>query len=865
MKASKNRSYNILTVFLSLFIAISSCTQFKGGSAEMINILPYSSAVLIKVNNVEKLQGLSEQNLMIASLSKSEKGQEASAFLEELHELGLPLQDGFWLASTMVGLDQTAWAFYQNGPQIQHDKIIEDLSTSGKSKLYEGVHIFEKESKLGSLFIAKLDEIFILSFSDIMLEESIRQAKLQDQLNSAESISKLLQTANNKDPFNLFINPQQSPNWLKQHLPVDWNGISESCGWMGLDAGFPKNALLLNGITQVSDSSGHTLSWFKGNAAQKIKIYQVIPEGVSGVLAFGMGNALQWHRSYEKWLREQNKFEQYQKHLRDYGSPSNVVDAFMSWIDNEAAIFVSENRDNNPEAQIMASFKARNAKDAINQLRTFSTEEGSYRDLPIFRLKFKNITGIVWGKPFNLLHKSYFTYLGSYVIFANSEAGLKTIINEWYLGKTLGNNEGFQDFASNFSNQCHVFGYIQNPSWQSWMKHWMGNGLADSNYSASFNKAAIQLKIEDEYAYTTLYFEKPPKAPTQARVSWNLSLDSSMVGSIHPCINHTNNTKELLVQDQKQQIYLIGNKGNIQWKKQLEGPILGKVHQIDFYKNNKLQLLFNTAEKVHLIDRLGNDVEGYPKRLDQKATAGLALFDYDKARKYRIVIPCGKFVEYWNQEGDFVKGWKYAGAMDTINFVPKHVFAYGKDYILMRNNSNDLQILNRSGEIRVPINQSLNLSKNPLYLVKGASIEQSRIIGTDLNGAQVIIYLDGTIDKLESEVLAPSHEFRQLDDYSVYLNDSELRIESNGELIRKSFDAEQLKQLSIARMNDHIYISFLAEKEQKVYLLNEDGELVDGFPVFGEHKPLLFDLDQDGKPNIIVAGKDGTVYNYRVD
>ena len=62
------------------------------------------------------------------------------------------------------------------------------------------------------------------------------------------------------------------------------------------------------------------------------------------------------------------------------------------------------------------------------------------------------------------------------------------------------------------------------------------------------------------------------------------------------------------------------------------------IYQIDFYKNGKLQLLFNTAAQLHLLDRNGNYVERYPVKLRSPATNGMALFDYEKSRDYRIFL-----------------------------------------------------------------------------------------------------------------------------------------------------------------------------------------------------------------------------------
>ena len=56
--------------------------------------------------------------------------------------------------------------------------------------------------------------------------------------------------------------------------------------------------------------------------------------------------------------------------------------------------------------------------------------------------------------------------------------------------------------------------------------------------------------------------------------------------------NHRTGTKDIVVQDVNNIIYLISAGGKIKWKKQIEGKINGEVSQIDAYKNNKYQMIF---------------------------------------------------------------------------------------------------------------------------------------------------------------------------------------------------------------------------------------------------------------------------------
>lgn len=850
---------------LAVLALCISCNSFQSTNPDLVSLVPFSSSIALRVNDTEQLVDLKQQNLFVKKLVNAPKGQQATDFFASLEELKFDFSQPFWICSNMSGINKVAWMVLQDGPSPAHEAIINGLATSGSSRLYEGIHILKHVADKHTFYIADMNDILMISTDDIMIEESIRQGKLKDPTSSAEAINKLKGMANKKDAFNLFVHPKSSPEWLKQMLHINWETISGASGWMSLDAGFPKNSLILNGISLVQDSLGHSLAWFKGNAAQKLKIFQIVPQGVSGVIAFGMGNALQWHRSYEKWLKHELRYEQYQEHLADYGTETNVVDAFISWIDTECAIFSTELRGSEPEKQIFGLFKARSSKQAMGLLNNFGETVEVYRDLPVSRLKFKNITGTVWGAPFDQLKRPYYTYLGSYILFANDLSGLKTVVNDWYLSNTLGNQEEFNDFMKNFDSQSHVLGYIQNPSFQSWIKHWNGGKSVDTNFTNSFDRAAIQMRVEDDLAYTTLLFEKPPKAASQARVSWSLSLDSSLAGPMHLVKNHVNGSNEILVQDSKHTIYLISNKGQILWKRNLDEAIMGEVQQIDFYKNKKLQLVFNTKSKLHMIDRLGNNVEDYPKTLANPASAGLSLFDYDKNRKYRILIPSGRFITYLDQNGEIVKGWNFEGTADTINRQVRLAQAFGKDFIIVRTKGDELFILNRTGKVRVPVNQQLNLSDNEIYLQKGNSLSQSRLVGTDKNGAQVIVYLDGTIDRLEAETLSPSHKYLQSGSFAVVLNESDLRVEGDGLLNRKKFDSGEFSNLSMIRLADEAFISVLNNEEQKVYLVNGQTEMIEGFPVFGEKHPLLCDLDQDNRPNVVVGGADGTIYNYRVD
>ena len=63
------------------------------------------------------------------------------------------------------------------------------------------------------------------------------------------------------------------------------------------------------------------------------------------------------------------------------------------------------------------------------------------------------------------------------------------------------------------------------------------------------------------------------------------------------------------------------------WSAPFQEPIKGFVEQIDFYDNGKLQMLFATENKLHLLDRTGRFVSPFPKNIDYDIVLGPKVYN----------------------------------------------------------------------------------------------------------------------------------------------------------------------------------------------------------------------------------------------
>jgi hypothetical protein len=303
--------------------------------------------------------------------------------------------------------------------------------------------------------------------------------------------------------------------------------------------------------------------------------------------------------------------------------------------------------------------------------------------------------------------------------------------------------------------------------------------------------------------------------------------------------------------------------------------ITSEVFQIDYYKNGKLQLLFCTENYLHLVDRFGNYVERYPVRLREKASAGMALFDYENNKNYRIFIPCAdKKVYAYSKEGSLISGWKFEGSDYPIETEISHFRVFDKDFIVVGDKYR-IWVLDRRGNVRVKVEEPITKSpKNKFYLEISKTLESSRIVTTDTSGNVVSVFFDGHVTSTSIDAFSSQHIFDFKDvnadgkkDY-IYLDYSNLRVfnQDKSEILSFEFPSTITQRPIYFRFSvTDRKLGLVDTYENLIYLLNKDGSLYKGFPLEGTSLFSIGNLDNtNGGFNLIVGGRNNFLYNYSV-
>ena len=340
---------------------------------------------------------------------------------------------------------------------------------------------------------------------------------------------------------------------------------------------------------------------------------------------------------------------------------------------------------------------------------------------------------------------SWWTILGQAVVMTDSVSALREAVDAWNDGRSLAEDARATAWWSRMGAEAGITWWTDvgradrtlrslmlGPAHAAWERHrsfWgtIGNvsvQLHPGKHGSTHLTVAVQC--------APLHDQEPDAS---LRDRWVVDVQAPISRPPEVVINHTNGTREILIQDDLHRLHLIGSTGRILWTRELDGPILGPVQQMDRFNNGKLQLLFNTAETMQLIDRNGKDVQGFPSKLADRASAPLSVFDYEGTGEHRILVPLANgTIENRSADGGRVTGWE-GGRIGYSTQPVVHLRIHTKDHLVVVDTSGVIHIMDRRGAVREKARLRMDASATITSINSGLSLEQSEVRWQDASGA----------------------------------------------------------------------------------------------------------------------------------
>jgi len=880
--------------------------------------IPTKTPLVIEVPEISNfMEKLSEKNPVIAELKTVPELQSFwtdvalfSDLMKEHEPVKKVLEDkSLLIAFNPEGKNNIgclfAFSLQNRSEKAEMVDFFENMSKKGTGKLnkrlYDDAEIYRYQQGKAIYHFTEDQGIFLFSRHALFVEEAVRQISAGNLLDQ-EQFRNLYNTVSNSSDFNLFMNHDKIQQLLtkisspgfRQAVPL----FTRFADWTELDINLNKSGFLLGGFSFSSEGNDNYLNIFRKQKAERFSMDEVLSANTSMFIHLNLSDFNAFQNDYNEYLKkDQGSYYRRETKLRELEQYSKkpFLPLFAEIAGDEFALAFGPVTQNEPATNrfFIAGVKGQSiARELLlpmleNYARarntTLENMQVTYqiRDDQVFHIyefPFGNFPELLLGKTFSAVESNYLCFYDNDLIFADNLTDLKSYIHDLVLSETLEKDIHFQKFSEQMASRSSFY-FFMNFSKAFYLKNYYLHedvakaiGENEENFR-KFYAMGWQFSASSGEFLNNLYLKYDPEMKEEPQTVWQTKLDSTIAMKPQLVVNHYERENlEILVQDNKNNLYLINKEGVSLWKIKLPGMIRGDVCQIDYYRNGKLQYLFNTRNQLHLIDRNGNPVARFPVQLRSPATNSVAMFDYANNRDYRYFVACeNRKVYAYDREGKLVGGWKFDKTDGAVTNPVKHFRLGTRDYLVFA----DLYktyILDRQGHTRVQTTDHFEHSGNDLYLVSGAT---PALATTDTEGRVHLQYFDGRSEVRDLGSFSKDHYFEAEDldgdgktDY-LFADDRTLSaFTGQGKKIFErefSFPISGKPNLYEFSANNR-KIGIVCHDENRIYLINSNGELYAGFPLQGNTDfSIGFLTSGNSYFNLLVGNEDNSFFNYKME
>ncbi len=720
------------------------------------------------------------------------------------------------------------------------------------------MYTFTSKSKLPLYFIVN-EGILTLSYSKNLLLDSYNQQKSNKSVLINNQLRRLVEISKNSDFDNLYIYNRRFKDLGVKVLSEDWQEylglLQNNKLWTQYDVDYKQRELTLNGVFFNQPESKTDLLFKAGSSHCTLD------------RAYSADLTSFFNYSFEKSSFD-SKFQQLLS-LDDLDSLP-FIKSWCSIIEPEFGVAIF-NRDSVGNAQRAFFQRVLSSEKVIKSLEsTFSIVENWKIDtslnLAIYSFDSSTSLKSVYRSFFETIPTGYLISFDTYLVISDDIKLLKKIYLDYILGNTLSNNSIYREYRHNFPDNENIFIYSICKSGSFISKFLQKPALT----SSGVNIFGAQLTYSDSVAYTSIVLDYDIKLRDFSNVKWRSFLDTIVATEPMIITNPSDNKNYILVQDAKDQLYLISDIGRILWKRPLDGRIMGTIQQ--FLIKGKAQniLLFNTVDKIYQVNIDGNNVGNFPVLLPSDATTSISLFDYEQNGDYRIFVPSkDKEIRVYDNKGNLVTGFQISPLSGEIYTPIQHFSVSGKDYIVL-DDGYATRILDRKGKARItPSNEFDKSNDTPYYLISEG--KQSYFVTSSKDGDILKISIpEGTVVKVQGSETSANHimfpilKSKNSVNYLFISRERVKLVTSDGTAIYdnkiKFNDLFNVKLFG--DLESGFFFSFLDRSSSLLYVYSvESGKLMTGFPKYGEQNYTL-KLIKDGSLLIYSGTNHSSIISY---
>ena len=788
-------------------------------------------------------------------------------------------------------------------------------ATVRKYSKYEITEIIANNNPKNQFFYTFTEGLFFAGTKSIPVEQAVRQLATKGFLNNPYFV-KVNRTVTAQAGVSLYINHSRFPGYLRNLMNGETfkiqnefgeteninysrsvQGFADFAAWTELDFNFNQNHISIGGISAADDSLNHFLSVFDEQEPGRFRADEVLPKNTSFFCSYTFSDKEKFFKRLESYFMHSNFYynreERIKKMESDFrtGLKSTLQEIVRDEVitgttaipvnpENKNSFFILHTEGGTDAEErltgLLSTYAARKSLD-FNKMKSVYAVDNEVK-FTIYEFPFPSLPGVWLGKPFSVAEANFAVVYDNFLVFSNTKKGLHEYLHSMALDATLAKDIRYLRFKQKIPNRANINIYADVNRSYSYGKRLFSEKIVQTLDEKEENLRKFwainwQVQREKDIYFNSILIGFNEKAKEEAQTTWQSTIGSRIDFKPQLVINHDDHAnREIILQDEQNNLHLVTKEGRIRWSLPLPGNIMSEIHQIDYYKNGKLQYLFNTKEKLYVIDRNGNNVAHFPVDLRSPATNGINVFDYENTRNYRYFVAGeDRKIYVYDGTGRIVSGWDFDKTDHPVTTPVKHFRIGRKDFIVFKDKSR-IYIQDRRGHARVNTEARFENSRNPLLLNHG---ELPRIVATDITGKVYYIYFNGKYEVKDVGNFSAEHLFT-CDDLNgngvtdfIFVDGNELEVmdENGKKLYDEKFDNTILHPPNVYNFGPKKQkVGIVEAAANRIYLFNPDGKLHDGFPLQGNSEFSIGVISENsGQLNLIVGSEGGSLFNYTLN
>lgn len=748
------------------------------------DVVPASAVFVYEANEcpacVEELQATSLWSVLRKACFY-EKPSDSLTSVFELLDVNIP---GKLISTHTTRRDDFDFVFYI--PLGTRNFSVPDPWKKFKStqREFNGVRIHEIKFNQQVFSWAQINQVWVGSFAPLLIEDVIRTHTSGEEAPFKTTITSAYQlTPVKTDAGNLYVNIKKFGQWLgsfSSEVPEFIKYIGQSSL---LDIKSSKDNLVLNGLSLDSADQRYLLSIFTDQIPVPFNLKNLVSESSVVFMSYGISDGKKLGEGLRKFAaRKKSNARDSIEYINE--TTGVKLQNLYAALGKEVGVCFLESKNNNlsrimlidtsdPETwrKTLGQISEKTSIDTVFAERFSEYEIG---EIPVYGFPQKLFWPLVTGFP-----TSYYTFTGNTLIIAENLEDLKRFLEDIDHEDTWGKTVSQNKFLETTLLEANMSIYVNTPlTWNLLSKslhpRWQRFVQENQNAMDALEMGAIQLSHLNNTYYTniTWSFEEgsEPKAASGKKNTGGQKYSTNFSQGIHKFFvvrNHSTKRDDVLIQDSTFTVSLVADDGKVTWSIPVEKPISGEVNQIDYFNNGKLQLLFATPGKLHLIDRLGKYVSPFPISINENDPEFTSIVDYDHSKKYRFLV-AGQSGRLWMHDkgGENLDGWKPKNAGGRLAMPARHHRIRGKDYIIALREDGHALLMTRRGETlkKFPLDLDARLTGD-YFLENGSSAATTYFVVVSRDGFRIKFNLEGKIQTRETLLKSsPEASFRLISD-----------------------------------------------------------------------------------------------------